>query len=105
MDATKVLSVIICCLLSISLLPGCGTSSFAERHPDVMNNYRQMPREKALAVAMDPDGDYAYGYGADFDTAEEARQRAMAECEVHRESKNVRTPCRMFMVNDLKIED
>lgn len=91
-------------ILTAIILPACAPT-FAEQYPEVMSKYKTMPRQKALAVAVDPNGAHAYGYGSNYDTSEKAEQRALAECEAQRKVDNVKKPCSIYMINDQKVEE
>lgn len=98
----KLYIVSIVFLFSVS---GCATTySFERENPDVMARYLSMPTEKALATFRISNSNYGYGYGENYATIEEAKKRAMDECQSRQQNHDdVEEPCVIYMVNNEKI--
>lgn len=83
----------------------CATTySFERENPDVMAQYISKPAEKALAVFRISGSNYGYGFGENYDTVDEAKERALEECrERQLQHDDVDDPCKIYMVNNEKV--
>lgn len=94
----KVILIVVLLLLFVS---GC-SMSFQEKYPKFYQKYQSFKRNKALALAEDPNG--AYGYGYWFSTIEGAKHRAMIQCKLKKMKFNVRSKCKIYFINDKPLD-
>ena len=71
-----------------------------ENRADVLERYGELPEEKAMAVAIEPDGYYTWAHGNGYRTTDGAIERAMDSCEGFRAEREIRAPCEIYMIND-----
>jgi hypothetical protein len=66
----------------------------------IWREYLDLPVERALALAGDPDSVWVAGAAGARATREEAEQSALATCEVRRKDRRMQAPCRLYAVGD-----
>ena len=87
---------------------GCASSGdkFETRlaPPDEFNlkfqQYKEMPGEKIMVVAVDPNGRWAFGYDHSQNDLKEAAKNAAAKCDQAREEFDVSSKGKLFAIND-----
>ena len=65
-----------------------------------LQEYKERPNSKALALAVDASGGWAFGAVAGLPRAKAANDEAMFDCERFREQASVQSPCRLFATDD-----
>ncbi len=72
--------------------------------PDEFNpiylRYKELPGEKIMVISIDTEGQWAFGYDYNRDTLKEAAETAAIKCDKARKKFMVRTPAKLFAVND-----
>ncbi len=66
--------------------------------------YKKLSGDKAYAISIDDASQWAYGMTFRKRGEDEATQAALAECETHRLSKNLSSPCRVLLFNNQFLE-
>ncbi len=67
----------------------------------VWNDFLELPRERALAIAGDPRRNHwITAASAGHDSRDEAEAAALEECAKHRERRRIQAPCEIYGVND-----
>jgi len=92
----------------LATLFGCASSGdkFEARlaPPDEFNlkfqQYKQLPGEKAMVIAVDPGGRWAFGFDHSQSDVQEAAKNAATKCDTAREKFGVFTKGKLFAVND-----
>lgn len=85
---------------------GCASGTYETRRapPDTFNSifmqYKELPGQKVMMVAVDPSGVWAFGYDFNKATVEEAAQNATIKCDKSREKYSVFTKASPFAIND-----
>lgn len=87
---------------------GCASSGdkFEARlaPPDEFNlqfqQYKQLPGEKAMVIAVDPGGRWAFGFDHSQNSLEEAAKNAAIKCDAAREKFKVFSKGKLFAMND-----
>lgn len=85
---------------------GCTSGTYEARitPPDAFNpvflRYKELPGQKVMVVAVDPNGQWACGYDHSRATLAEAAERAAADCDKSREKYQVLTRAKIFAIND-----
>jgi hypothetical protein len=59
-----------------------------------------MPKERAIALAGDPQNRWVAGISSGQASREEAEQEALAECREQRARQRMQDPCRLYGVGD-----
>lgn len=89
-------------IVIIGVAAGCSLS-FGKAYPNIVAKYKKLEPNKALAVAMDANGAYAFGYGSNYNSIKQAKRRALKECRTRREKLKVHHPCKLYMVNNKRV--
>lgn len=90
----------------ISVLSGCASGNYQTRlpPPDEFNThwmqYKEMPGQKVMTIAVDPTGQWAFGYDCNRETLKEAAENAAVKCDKAREKHKVFTKAKLFAIND-----
>jgi len=91
------LSLLLAC--AACLLPACAKQSRSEPHRGVealWRDYLEMPPERALALAGDPDRRWVGAAGGGHASQIEAERSALAECRTRRAARRMQAPCRLY---------
>jgi hypothetical protein len=88
-------------LACAALLAGvaCATGSRSEPHPGIESLWRaflEMPPERALALAGDPDRRWVGAAGGGHASQLEAEKSALAACQRRRAARRMQAPCRLY---------
>ena len=104
----KLLAQFASVIVLFSTLVGCATSG--EHYevrlapPDTFNptfmKYKELPGEKVMAIAVDPNGQWAFGFDHSQDSLETASTNAIAKCDRAREDYQVFSKSKIFAVNN-----
>jgi hypothetical protein len=94
--------------MMVAMLNGCATtdSQYETRlsPPDEINSvfmgYKELPGQKVMVVAVDPDNNWAFGFDHSRETIEEAAESAAVYCDEARKKHNVFTKAKIFAIND-----
>ena len=68
------------------------------------SKYRKLAPNKAMAIAGDIHGRYVLGYAHVFPSEASAIEEALSACELRREDRRVVAPCKLFAVNEVRVE-
>jgi hypothetical protein len=96
--------VFLACLLAI--ICGCASGTYETRlpPPDEFNThwmqYKDMPGQKVMVIAVDPTGQWAFGYDANRTTLKEAAESAALKCDKAREKHKVFSRAKLFAINN-----
>ena len=72
---------------------------------DPFADYRASEPHKAFAMAVENDGPWVHGTAYGEETAEAARERAMAECDKQRPDFAVEAPCVLVWLDDEQLAE
>ena len=89
--------------LGVALLGCSGVSGLPRGFDKLWNEYREMPDERAMAIAGDPEHLWVAGATGGHRTREAALEAALAECERRRLVRRVVSLCRLYAVGERKI--
>jgi hypothetical protein len=81
------------------LAPACATKSRSEPHPGIGSLWRdflEMPPERALALAGDPDRVWVGAASGGHASQLEAEESVLAGCRRRRADRRMRAPCRLY---------
>lgn len=93
-------------LVCTALVPlACATASRSEPHPGLVGvglwrEFLELPPERALAIAGDPDRVWVGGASGGHASRSEAEQSALARCQQGRAARRLRAPCRLYASGD-----
>ena len=86
-------------LLSAACAPGSRSAS----HPGIASlwrEYLEMPPERAIALAGDPDHYWVGAAGGGHGSRIEAEESALAECRRLRAARRTGAPCRLYATGE-----
>jgi len=63
-------------------------------------DYQALPRERALAIAGDPDGLWVAGAAGGEANRRDAERRALEQCGIRRLERRLLVPCRLYATGD-----
>ncbi len=75
----------------------------SEPHPAISSLWRsflEMPRERALALAGDPERQWVAGAAGGHASQLEAEESALVECRKRRRARRIQAPCRLYATGD-----
>lgn len=84
---------------AVLLFAACATGSRTEPHPGIASLWRDflnMPPERALALAGDPDRAWVGAAGGGYASQIEAEESALAKCRRRRAARRMQAPCRLY---------
>lgn len=90
----------------LSVICGCTSGTYETRltPPDEFNThwlqYKEMPGQKVMVIAVDPTGQWAFGYDCDRATLAEAARSAAVKCDKAREKHKVFSRAKLFAINN-----
>ena len=82
-------------------LVACASAPPPEPHPALdasWGRFLQTARQRAFAIAGDPDGVWAGGIVGGYRSPIDAEREALALCERRRAAKGISTECRLYAV-------
>ncbi|NOU36543.1 MAG: hypothetical protein HOO88_07215 [Kiritimatiellaceae bacterium] len=85
---------------------GCASKTYETRlaPPTAFNpvflQYKELPGQKVMVLAVDPNGQWAFGYDHSRTTLAEAAENAAIKCDKARKKHLVFTKAKLFAVND-----
>ena len=87
-------------LFCVALLPlACKTSLREGPHAGIASfwrDYLEMPPERALAVAGDPDRHWLAAASGGHRSQDEAEETVLIECRARRAARRMQAPCRLY---------
>ncbi len=90
----------------LATLCGCTSGTYEARldPPKAFNthfmDYKSMPGQKVMLIAVDPTGQWAFGYDHSRTNLAEAAENAAIKCDIARKKLKVFTKAKLFAVND-----
>jgi hypothetical protein len=99
------LSFLLLLSLTTGLLAACESTSRrrSEPHPEILPLWRsflEMPRERALALAGDPERQWVGGAVGGRASQLEAEDGALSQCRERRRLRRLQAPCRLYATGD-----
>jgi hypothetical protein len=86
-------------LLGVSAAGACSSTPPPEPHAGVAERWGQflsMPRQRAFALAGDPDAAWVGATVGGYPSPIEAERAALRECEQRRAARRITAPCRLY---------
>ena len=93
------LPAVLACLALLAL--ACRTSAGDGPHAGLASlwrDYLEMPAERALAVAGDPDGHWLGAASGGHRSRDEAEQTVLIECRARRAMRRMQAGCRLYAI-------
>jgi hypothetical protein len=90
-------------VLAIAASTACVASPPRQPHRGIEGLWRQfvaLPRERALALAGDPDGVWVAGAAGGAATRKEAEQLALEQCHKKRLARRLQVPCLLYATGE-----
>ena len=66
----------------------------------ILARYKELPGQKVMVMAVDPNGQWAFGYDHSRETLAEAAEKAAIKCDQGRTDYQVLTKASLFAIND-----